>query len=243
MPETQSTILLPSGEFLPPLLTRLNQSGYKFDGQNSRRYFKQQLNPKRFAIEAGLVVRPTDIPTLLPLSQAILGIVGSDIATDQQVKPNLLRTIPFQNGIPITLIQLFATPNWTEPRSLDQLQNTRVFAPYPNLTNQWFTKQNLKLPKIEQVAGKIEGLWNIFPDNLAAVDVVTTGNTAKANQLDLIATLMPVCLVGIIRPNLTPIDQFKADFFFNSLYQLTAASISEAEPDMQKALNDSYRNG
>jgi len=131
-----------------------------------------------------LVVRGADVPTYVEHGAADLGVAGRDVLEEEG--PDLYQ--PLDLGIGACRLSV-AEP---EDRPVDEraLLHVRIATKYPHLTRRWLESRGL-FAEIIKLSGSIElGPLTGLADRI--VDLVSSGQTLRANRLREVEVIMPV---------------------------------------------------
>lgn len=131
-----------------------------------------------------LVVRAADVPTYVEHGAADLGVAGRDVLEEEG--PDLYQ--PLDLGIGACRLSV-AEP---EDRPVDEraLLHVRIATKYPHLTRRWLEARGL-FAEIIKLSGSIElGPLTGLADRI--VDLVSSGQTLRANRLREVEVIMPV---------------------------------------------------
>jgi len=177
-------IALPKGKLFKPAIELLAGVGINCTGisDNARQllFNDAQMNT------SFILAKPWDIPTYVEHGAADLGIVGSDVIQEQQKDVYELVDLKFgQCKLVVALPQRLAYEDIIRNASI-----LRIGTKYPRITEQYFRKQGLQVEVIK-LSGSIElsplvGLAEII------VDIVSTGQTLRENDLQVAAEIAPV---------------------------------------------------
>jgi ATP phosphoribosyltransferase len=178
------TLAIPKGriyEELKPILTQVGiepEAGF-FDPKNRALQFA--TNHEDLSI---IRVRSFDVATFVAHGGAQLGVVGSDVLEEFDYQ-GLYAPVDLNIGhCRLSVAGLVDAA----PARLNS--HRRVATKYPNLTKAWFAKQGIQAECI-----KLNGAMELAPKlGLAEeiVDLVSTGNTLKANALQETNVLMQI---------------------------------------------------
>lgn len=144
-----------------------------FDDQDRRLRFKT-ANPSVDLIP----VKPFDVATFVAHGGAQLGIVGADVLFEFRYSEVYS---PVDLGIGNCRLSLAGEPHTIASHALDDISHIKVATKYPNVTKAYFAKKGIQAECI-----KLNGSIELGPKlGMCAriVDIVTTGNTLKANGL------------------------------------------------------------
>ena len=153
------------------------------------------------------------------------GFTGSDIILERGVKPNRRWTFPLyrlepENGnFPRPRIYLGSTPNFREQVSNPQVQDLErktVYTAYPNIARKFFDEKEIA-PKIVEKQGTIEGRWRTNLNNWGIVDIVSSGSTMRANQIEMMESIFTAELEYVEGENMSRQDQFRVDCLIEAL--------------------------
>ncbi len=169
------TIALSKGKLLEPTLSLFRQAGYSA--------YHVDENDRRLIVEYPdhghrvLIVRPSDVPVYVEYGAADLGVVGKDVLLEQS--PDVYEPLDLGLGACKLVV---AKPNGQTP--VQRLSSKlRVATKYPIITEQFFNQQGLPVELIK-LYGSIE-LAPLVGLADRIVDLVETGKTLKANNLEI----------------------------------------------------------
>ncbi len=131
-----------------------------------------------------LVVRSSDVPTYVEHGAADVGVAGRDVLDEED--PDVYQ--PLDLGIGACRLSV-AEP---EDRPVDErsLLHLRVATKYPHLTRNYLESRGL-FAEIIKLSGSIElGPLTGLADRI--VDLVSSGQTLRANRLREVEVIMPV---------------------------------------------------
>lgn len=153
------------------------------------------------------------------------GFTGSDIILERRVTPNrrwifpLYQFEPENGNFPRPKIYLGSTPNFREQVSTPQikdLEGKTIYTNYPNITQEFFDQKEIK-PKIVEKQGTIEGRWRTNLNNWGIVDIVSSGSTMKANQIEIMEPIFTAELEYIEGENISTQDKLRVDCLIEAL--------------------------
>jgi len=173
-------IAIPSkGRLKQPSIQALQRAGINIL-EEERAYFSKTSNPKFEAIFA----RAFDVPLYVQYGAVDLGITGHDIILEREADVHELLDLGFGKCQLVV-----AVPENSTIRSINEISEVaRVATEYPNLSRKYFEGLG-KQVEILAVRGTAElapklGLAQII------VDVSSTGETLRKNNLKVIATIL-----------------------------------------------------
>lgn len=179
-------IALPKGRILEELLPMLSACGIEpeadFHDKKSR---KLRFTTNRDHVDI-IRVRAFDVATMVAYGGAQIGVVGSDVL-EEFGYDNLYAPLDLDIGHCRLSV---AAPNETADQSLTDVSHIRVATKYPNLTERHFARLGVQTECI-----KLNGAMEIAPAlGMAShiVDLVSTGSTLKANNLQEVETLVEI---------------------------------------------------
>lgn len=151
-------------------------------------FFDEKSRQLQFATDRPDVslirVRSFDVATFVAFGAAHFGVVGSDVLDEYQY-PDLYA--PVDLGIGKCRLSIAAATGNPPPSFTSHL---RVATKYPNMTQRFYARRNIQAECI-----KLNGAMELAPrlglcDTI--VDLVSTGNTLKANALEELEVIAPV---------------------------------------------------
>jgi len=168
------TIALSKGKLLEPTLALFEQAGfggYVIKDDDRRLIWEHPQNGHRL-----LIVRPSDVPAYVEHGAADVGVVGKDVLLEQN--PDVYEPVDLGLGGCKLVV---AKPKGQ--RSYQRLSSKlRVATKYPNMTERYFNQQGVPV-EIIKLYGSIE-LAPLVGLADRIVDLVSTGKTLKANNLE-----------------------------------------------------------
>ncbi|MCA9460954.1 MAG: ATP phosphoribosyltransferase [Nitrospira sp.] len=174
------TIALSKGKLLEPTLALFAQAGfggYVIEDDDRRLIWENPKTGHRL-----LIVRPSDVPAYVEHGAADIGVVGKDVLLEQN--PDVYEPVDLGLG-GCKLVVAKPKGQMSYQRLSSKL---RVATKYPNMTERYFNQLGLPV-EIIKLYGSIE-LAPLVGLADRIVDLVSTGKTLKANNLeeeDLIA--------------------------------------------------------
>lgn len=131
-----------------------------------------------------LVVRPSDVPIYVEHGAADLGVAGLDVLEEED--PDLYRPLDLKIGA----CRLSAAEPEDRPVDERGLIHVRIATKYPRLTRRWLESRGL-FAEIIKLSGSIElGPLTGLCDRI--VDLVSSGETLRANRLREVEVILPV---------------------------------------------------
>ncbi len=179
-------LAVPKGRILEELMPILNKCGIEpeaaFTDPKSRLLRFETNIPELDIIR----VRAFDVATFTAFGAAHMGIVGSDVIEEFNYS-ELYAPIDLKiGGCRLSI----ATTKTDKPKPLSNISHLRVATKYPNLTSNHFAKLGIQTECI-----KLNGAMEIAPNLGLAdhiVDLVSTGSTLKANNLEEIEQILDI---------------------------------------------------
>lgn len=183
----QLVIALPKGRILKEVLPLLEKAGITpeadfFDGKSRKLQFA--TNHDHVSI---IRVRAFDVATFVAFGAAHLGVVGNDVLLEFD-HADLYS--PLDLGIGPCRLSLAVPVDSDMGEDPRKWSHIRVATKYPNLTHQYFADRGIQAECI-----KLNGAMELAPSlGLCPriVDLVSTGDTLRANGLKEIATLCDI---------------------------------------------------
>ena len=182
---------LPTGESEKDALSFTKAIGLEFP-EPGRRYLIPVLNmPIDF-----VVLRASDIPSVVynPESSVAAGITGSDIIWEAGMDPQSGQKLPFNRilgkerisslfvGVTEGFRQKMLREQGREPLAAD-LARQMIITKFPFVTRSLFSERGIPDPQVKAVQGKTEAMQYVYWNAYGLVDVVDTGGTIRANQI------------------------------------------------------------
>lgn len=174
------TIALPKGRILDDLLPLFAAAGYPLE--QMRREPRRLVFDDIFPGVRVLSVRSSDVATYVQHGVADLGVAGSDIL--RELEPDVYE--PLDLGIGRCTMVIARGADSVPPGG----SRRRVATKYPKLTNDFYLKRGLQA-EIIKLYGSVE-LAAVVALADEIVDLVSTGETLRKNNLVVHETLMAV---------------------------------------------------
>ncbi|MCB2108063.1 MAG: ATP phosphoribosyltransferase [Rhodobacteraceae bacterium] len=187
MSPTPLIIAVPKGRILSEVLPILNKAGIEpepaFADEDAR-----QLQFATNAAHVSLIrVRSFDVATFVAFGAAQLGICGNDVLMEFDYSEIYA---PLDLGIGKCRLSIAQPKDLDEGLDLSRLSHVRIATKYPETTSRWFAEHGIQAECV-----KLNGAMELAPVlglSPRIVDLVSTGNTLKANGLVEVATIAEV---------------------------------------------------
>ena len=166
-----------SGRLTDKTIKLMEGIGLKFDDYKRRLMVKA----RNFDVEL-LLIRDDDIPEYVQDGVCDLGFVGANVTAERRADITVLRNLDY--GVCRLSV---ATPKAGSLDSVEDLAGKTIATSYPNLTKDYFDKQGIEVRTV-YISGAVEIAPRLEVSD-AIVDIVSTGNTLKANGLREIQTI------------------------------------------------------
>jgi ATP phosphoribosyltransferase len=187
------TVALPKGRILEETLPVLARAGLEpaEDPQTSRRLVIGSTRPDvRF-----VVVRPTDVPTYVEYGAADLGVAGKDVLLEHGGE-GLYQPIDLKVG---RCTMVVAAPRGFDyAGAVKRGARLKVASKYVTVAREHFAGKGIHVDLI-RLYGSME-LAPLVGLADAIVDLVSTGNTLKANDLVAVEEIQPISARLIVNP-------------------------------------------
>ncbi len=228
--ETYTNILIPKGEWLSALLTAFRVAGLELEAPYrgyEYTFVTQSLPIICQAVRSKEVL--TDISDEDCTANA--GLTGSDITQEQNwegfQEPFPLRELkPSDEQFPEPKLYLGLTPNLSiatrkpspQESDLSGLDDTySIMTAYPVITQRFLEQAGLTLGVVAS-AGTIEGRWRTRPNNVAILDISSTGDTARANEIQIARTILTPELVWVLGNSISKQDKLRVNDLQEKVY-------------------------
>jgi ATP phosphoribosyltransferase len=166
-----------SGRLTQKTMELLTGIGLRFDEYKDRLLVKA----RNFDVEL-LLIRDDDIPEYVQDGVCDLGFVGANTTSEKKANVTVLRNLDY--GLCRLAV---AVPKDASFTSAVQLNGKRIATSYPVLTANWFAERGLQVKTVE-ISGSVEIAPSLNVAD-AICDLVSTGNTLKANGLRELETI------------------------------------------------------
>jgi ATP phosphoribosyltransferase len=130
-----------------------------------------------------LWLRDDDIPQYVKSQTCDLGIVGENVLREKQMEVEIIRKLDFGK----CQLALLAPPAM-DLEDLSLLNGKKIATSYPNLTRSFLREHGIQA-RIVEVTGSVEIAPRLEIAD-AVIDLVSTGQTAKLNGLEIKKTLL-----------------------------------------------------
>lgn len=253
-PPTPLSLALASGELTDATKQALQKANITGFAPDSRQY-AQTLYQGKTPLQ-GVIIRPSEVPSTLscPESRVSIGITNTDAWLENGWQMDDLQLIETAKGN--AYISLLVTKSWWQQRFSKQrladpksiwraLIGSVVATEYPNLAINTLTQLDIPYTKISSLQalatqnpdsitilptqGKTESYPYLLPGIcVAVVEVISTGETAKANGLIQVYNLLKAQLaVGLNTTKLQQTDKLSSAQKLRAA--LTSVQVSQTE--------------
>lgn len=202
-----------SGRLTQKTIELLTGIGLRFDEYKDRLLVKA----RNFDVEL-LLIRDDDIPEYVQDGVCDLGFVGANTTSEKQANVTVLRDLDYGR-----CRLAVAVPKDAEYTSALQLGGKRIATSYPVLTQLWFARKGLRV-KTVQISGSVEIAPSLNVAD-AICDLVSTGNTLKANGLRELETIFK-SECQLIRTN-APLSEEKTQLVEKFLTRIDGRQLAE----------------
>jgi len=217
-----------SGRLTDKTIRLLEGIGLRFDD------YKRSLMVKcrNFDVEL-LLIRDDDIPEYVQDGVCDLGFVGANVTAERGADVEVLRDLDY--GVCRLSV---AIPKNGSAKTVEDLDGKTIATSYPNLTKSFFDKRNINIKPVS-ISGAVEIAPRLEVAD-AICDLVSTGNTLKANGLMEIDTVFE-SETQLIKTNLD-ISQEKLDLIDKFLLRIDGYQQAErSRYIMMNAPSDSVK--
>lgn len=187
------TIAIPKGGLLPEAITLLQQVGLDFSAFLDKKNRQLQITDPTGTARA-MLVRTHDVPVYVEYGQAQLGFAGYDVLREK--KPDVANLLDLKFGGCRLSVAVPNSSPYKNPRQLPP--NCRVASKFVNCAKEYFRELDLPIEVIP-LHGSVE-LGPITGMSEAIVDLVSTGNTLRENNLEEVEVLFQSTVRLIAHP-------------------------------------------
>lgn len=184
MDKNAVTIALPKGRLLPDCVRLLSQVGLR--AEEDLLATRKLLIPSEDGSARFMIIRDKDLPTYVDYGAADIGVVGKDILLESG--KNILE--PLDLGFGYCRIVVARSAEAVEKRSVQEWGHTRVATKFPRIAERFFAARGEQI-EIIPLHGSIE-LAPLVGLADRIVDLVSTGETLRQNNLIEVQTVMEV---------------------------------------------------
>lgn len=223
MTEKITQLYLPKGEWLDSILKAFKYANLELSAPK-RCYEYKFASSKLPIVFESIRSKEVCIDINDPETSVNGGFTGSDLAIEQNFTPRwsfpLYELEPQGEIFPRPKICLGSTPNFRiniETPTIKDLESKTIYTSYPIIAKKFFEKNKIKAKIIER-QGAIEGRWRTNLRNWAIIDVVNSGETLRANQIEIMEEILPAKIVYIENSNMTNQDKLRVDDLREFLY-------------------------
>ena len=189
----QLTFALGKGRILADTLPLLARAGIA-PAENPETSRKLIIGSSRSDLRF-VVVRPSDVPTYVEYGAADLGVAGKDVLLEHGGEGIYQ---PVDLGIARCRMVVAVKKGFNYRRAVAQGARLRVATKYVNTTREHFAAKGVHVDLI-RLYGSME-LAPLMGLADAIVDLVSTGNTLKANDLVAVEQIRPISARLIVNP-------------------------------------------
>lgn len=163
-----------------------------------------------------VIIRASSIPTLIKAekSQLKAGITGSDILWEAGMGRDAGEKIPVEKFAPnyqSPMLFIGMTKQFSEYIQQENGRKTltrdlagkMIVTKFPRITREVFTEKDVKEVEIFPMPGTTEAIQYIFADCYGILDVISTGRTTAANDIQTIEKFYQVTLRMIESPSIS----------------------------------------
>lgn len=182
---TQLTLALSKGRIFDDTLPLLEAAGIGIleNPETSRKLILETTNPNLRVI----IVRPSDVPTYVQYGAADFGVAGKDVLIEHGGE-GLYQPIDLQIGV--CRVSVAVPQGFDYARSVRQGARLRVATKYVEIARRFFADKGVHVDLIK-LYGSME-LAPLVGLSDAIVDLVSTGNTLRANNLVEVEQIMSI---------------------------------------------------
>jgi len=173
-------IAVPKGVLFNPSIKLLQNSGYKIPSEFGRKLLIEDSNQQLSLV----IVRPFDMPLYVEEGVVDAAFIGKDVIEETSMSCFEILDLGYgQCRLSV------AVPSYSPYKSVDDFHSlVKVGSKYQNLSKKFFIERGIQV-RIFPLGGSVE-LSPIVGLSDAIIDLVSTGNTLKANNLIEIETIL-----------------------------------------------------
>ena len=187
------TIALSKGRILEETLPLLEAAGIlpTEDPESSRKLILPTQDPEVRIV----IVRATDVPTYVQYGAADLGVAGKDVLIEHGGQ-GLYQPLDLQ--IARCKMMVAVSEGFDYPAAVKPGSRLRVATKYVNIAREHFAAKGVHIDLIK-LYGSME-LAPLVGLSDAIVDLVSSGNTLRANNLQAVEEVMPISSRLVVNP-------------------------------------------
>jgi ATP phosphoribosyltransferase len=179
------TLALSKGRIFEETMPMLERAGISIaeNPESTRKLIIETSHPNLKII----IVRASDVPTYVQFGAADIGVAGKDVLLENGVEGLY---VPIDLGIAKCRLSVATKVGFDYSSAVKQGARLKIASKYVQCAREHFANKGVHVDMI-----KLYGSMELAPlvglaD--AIVDLVSTGNTLKANQLVEVETIMPI---------------------------------------------------
>ena len=176
--ETLKLAIQKSGRLSDDSIRLLEACGISFEKERN----KLKVSASNYALEI-LFLRNSDIPICIQNNIADVGIIGQNLLEESDVDLEVCDQLGFSK----CRLSL-AIPKGVDYSGIQFFENKTIATSYPNSLEKWLKSKNITA-KIQYINGSVEIAPGIGMAD-AICDIVSTGNTLLANELEEVEQLL-----------------------------------------------------
>jgi ATP phosphoribosyltransferase len=201
--EAPLSLALPKGRLLDEIQQRFKERGMAFSFEKRKLVARDESGTLEI-----FLVKNSDLPTYVNHGIAGLGICGSDVLYESEYRFFRLKTFDFGGT------SMCIAGRRDEPFSLDK-RGVAVATKFINFTRDYFHQRGIPV-QIIKLNGSVE-LAPVLGLAPYIVDLVETGNTLKANHLEVKKKLEDIHVHLIANPSYYKLHHRKIDHFIQMI--------------------------
>jgi len=201
--EAPLSLALPKGRLLDEIQQRFTERGMAFSFEKRKLVARDESGTLEI-----FLVKNSDLPTYVNHGIAGLGICGSDVLYESEYRFFRLKTFDFG------ATSMCIAGRRDEPFSLDK-RGVAVATKFINFTRDYFHQRGIPV-QIIKLNGSVE-LAPVLGLAPYIVDLVETGNTLKANHLEVKKKLEDIHVHLIANPSYYKLHHRKIDHFIQMI--------------------------
>ena len=176
------------GRLVEPTLTLLHDAGLMFEEHDRSLVARVQNHPLDI-----LFVRTADVIEFVGDGVADIGVTGVDLLAESGAELPVVRELGYGRCRLVA-----AVPADSPFDSIDDLAGVRVATSHPNVARRFFATLSLAV-EVVPLSGAVEVAPRLGLAD-AIVDLVSTGNTLKANDLVAVEDIAPISARLVVNP-------------------------------------------
>ncbi|HZE87798.1 MAG TPA: hypothetical protein VE090_06400 [Methylomirabilota bacterium] len=192
-------VALPGGELQGAVLQKVIKSGFELDTSNPKKYL---IGVDKLPLDL-VIIRASSVPEIVNDKKSVIkaGITGSDILWEAGMGKTAGNELPIPSKSALFLgvteaLQEKIEKNYRRKIEKTDLSGSIVVTKFPKIAGE--VLNDISDIEILYAPGKTEAKQYVYPNCNGIIDVVSEGDTIKANRLRIIEKILDPVTVRFI---------------------------------------------